>query len=70
MATCDLTGKSRMKGHRISHSNIKTKRFTNANVQSKRVFDVESGRWIRLKLSTRALRTLNKKTLSAFLTGK
>lgn len=69
MAKCELTGKSRMNGHKVSHSNIKTKKVTKANVQSKRVYDVETGRWVKLKISTRALRTLNKKSLSAMLRG-
>jgi large subunit ribosomal protein L28 len=67
MAVCTLTGKSWMNGNRVSHSNIKTKRKVKANVQSKRIFDVETGRFVRVKLSTRALRTLNKKSLSACL---
>ncbi len=67
MAVCTLTGKSWMNGNRVSHSNIKTKRKLKANVQNKRIFDVESGQWIRVKLSTRAIRTLNRKTLSACL---
>jgi large subunit ribosomal protein L28 len=67
MAVCQLTGKKWMNGHKVSHSNIKSPKRFDANVQSKRVFDIESGRWIRLKISTRALKTLNKKSLSAFL---
>ncbi len=70
MAICILTGKSWMGGNRVSHSNIKTKRRLSANIQSKRIFDIESGRWIRLKLSTRAIRTLNRKSLREVLTGK
>ncbi|MBL92241.1 MAG: 50S ribosomal protein L28 [Myxococcales bacterium] len=67
MAKCELTGKSRMNGHKVSHSNIKTKKVTKANIQTKRIFDVETGRWVKMKISTRALRTLNKKSLSAML---
>ena len=70
MAICNATGKSWMNGNRVSHSNIKTKRRLSANIQKKRVFDVESGKWIRVQLSTRALRTLNKKSLSALLGAK
>ena len=64
MAQCIVTGKSWMNANRVSHSNIKTKRKVKANIQSKRVFDVESGRFIRVKLSTRAIRMLNKMSLS------
>jgi large subunit ribosomal protein L28 len=70
MATCILTGKSWMGGNRVSHSNIKTKRRLSANIQSKRIYDIESGRWVRLKISTRAIKTLNRKSLREFLTGK
>ncbi|MBL4818890.1 MAG: 50S ribosomal protein L28 [Deltaproteobacteria bacterium] len=70
MAVCTLTGKSWMNGNRVSHSNIKTKRKLKANVQNKRIFDVETGRYVRVKISTRALRTLNKKSLSACLAKK
>jgi large subunit ribosomal protein L28 len=67
MATCALTGKSWMNGHKVSHSNIKTKKRRNANIQKKRIFDVESGRWVTVKLSTSALKTLNKKSLSQLM---
>ena len=70
MATCSLTGKRWMNGHKISHSNIKTPKRFGANIQSKRIFDVETGRWVRVKLSMRALKTLNKKSLSDMLRGK
>lgn len=67
MAKCSITGKSWMNGNRVSHSNIKTKHKLKANIQKKRVFDVESGRWVRLKISTRALRTINKNSLAVAL---
>ena len=64
---CDLTGKSAMVGHKVSHSNIKTKRRFNPNLVKKRFFIPESGKWISLKVSTSALRTINKKGISAVL---
>lgn len=64
MATCALTNKKIMNGHKVSHSNIKTKRQLHPNIQKKRVFDIETGRFVRIALSTRALRTLNKHSLS------
>ena len=70
MAICTVTGKSWMNGNRVSHSNIKTKRRLSANIQRKRIFDIETGRWVRVRLSTRALRTLNKKSLSALLADR
>lgn len=67
MARCQMTGKRWMSGHKVSHSNIKTKKRWNPNIQTKRIFDVETGRWVRMKLSTSALKTLNKKSLSELI---
>lgn len=67
MAVCALTNKKRMGGHKVSHSNIKTKRVTKPNVQKKRVFDIDTGKFVRLALSTRALRTLNKHSLTTMI---
>lgn len=67
MAMCALTSKKQMTGHKVSHSNIKTKRVLRPNVQKKRVFDMETGKYVRLALSTRALRTLNKHSLTEMI---
>lgn len=63
MAVCEFSGKRWMNGNKVSHSNIKTAKRSNANIQSKRVYDVETGRWVRVKISARALKSLNKMTL-------
>ena len=60
---CQVTGKTPMGGHYVSHSNIKTKRRFLPNLQSKRFFLAEENRWITLKLSTDGIRTINKKGL-------
>lgn len=57
---CDLTGKKALKGNNVSHSNRKTKRRFHANLQEKRFFIPETGEWITLKVSTSAIRTINK----------
>jgi large subunit ribosomal protein L28 len=64
---CDLTGKGPSFGNTVSHSNRKTRRVRHANVQLRRVYVPELGRRVRLRLSTRAMRTLDKKGLSRFL---
>ena len=65
---CDLTGKRRQVGNKVSHSNIKTKTKKQVNLQTKRVFDPETGKTIKLRLSTSAIRTLDKVgSLSKFL---
>jgi large subunit ribosomal protein L28 len=56
-----------MSGHKVSHSNIKTNRRFMPNLQKKRIFIPEEGRWISLKISTSALRTISKKGISAVL---
>jgi large subunit ribosomal protein L28 len=62
---CDLTGKKANNAFAISHSHRRTKRIQYANLQSKRVWWPEGNRWVRLKLSTKAIKTLEKKGLAA-----
>jgi large subunit ribosomal protein L28 len=64
---CELTGKKMIVGNTVSHSNIKTKRRFYPNLQTKRFFIPEEDKWITLKVSTSALRTINKKGISACL---
>lgn len=66
--SCDLTGKRRLVGNKVSHANNKSKMTQKPNLQTKRVFDPETGETIKLRLSTRAIRTLDKVgSLSKFL---
>jgi len=60
---CQVTGKVPVSGNSVSHSNIKTKRRFLPNLQTKRFFLAEEDRWITLKLTTDAIRTINKKGL-------
>ena len=65
---CDLTGKRRLVGNKVSHANNKTKMTQKPNLQTKRVFDPVTGETIKLKLSVKAIRTLDKVgSLSAFV---
>jgi large subunit ribosomal protein L28 len=66
MAKSEITGKRRMKGNHVSHSNIKTKRWQNVNVQERRLWVPELGKFIRLNITTRDLRTIDKKGLLAY----
>lgn len=68
MAVCEISGKRWMNGSKISHSNIKSPKRFGANIQNKRIFDIETSRWIRVKISTRALKSLNKMSLREALT--
>ena len=64
---CDLTGKKPQVGNNVSHSNIKTKRRFNPNLQKKRFYIPEEDKWITLKVSTSAIRTINKNGISSVL---
>lgn len=64
---CALTGKRPLTGNRVSHSNRKTKRRQYPNLQKKKIYVPELDRWVQVKLSTRALRTITKKGLLRFL---
>lgn len=57
---CDLTGKRPISGNSVSHSNRKTKRRFLPNLQKKRFFIPELEKWITLKVSSTAIRTINK----------
>lgn len=61
---CQVTGKKPMGGNSVSHSNIKTKRRFLPNLQTKRFFLAEEDRWITLKVSAEAIRTINKNGLA------
>lgn len=63
---CVLTGKRPNTAHKVSHSNIKTKKKQRPNLQTRRLWLEEEQRWVRLKVSTRALRTIRKKGLGRY----
>ncbi|HJE88511.1 50S ribosomal protein L28 [Rikenella microfusus] len=67
MKVCQITGKSAQVGNNVSHSNKKSKRRFSPNLKSKRFFLEEENRWVTLKVSAAAMRTINKKGLSATL---
>jgi large subunit ribosomal protein L28 len=60
---CQVTGKVPVGGNKVSHSNIKTKRRFLPNLQKKRFYLAEEDKWITLKLSAGAIRTINKNGL-------
>ena len=64
---CELTGKRPVTGHKVSHSNIKTKRRFYPNLQTKRFYVPEEKKWVIMKVSTSAIRTINKRGISACL---
>lgn len=64
---CQVTGKKPIVGNSVSHSNIKTKRRFLPNLQKKRFFFAEEDRWVTIKVSADALRTINKNGLSTVI---
>ena len=64
---CQLTGKKPITGFNVSKSKRKTKRWFAPNLQTKKFFVPETGRWVKVKLSMSALRTIDKKGIYEYL---
>lgn len=64
---CQITGKTVMTGNNVSHSNRKTKRRFYPNLLTKKFYIPEEDDTITLRVSAAALRTINKKGISACL---
>lgn len=64
---CQLTGKKAMGGNKVSFSNTKTRRQFKVNLKRKRFFIPETSEWIVLRVSTSAIKNINKKGISACL---
>ena len=64
---CQITGKKALVGNNVSHAMNKTKRRFEVNLIKKRFYLTNQEKWITLKLSTSALKTINKKGLAAVL---
>ncbi len=64
---CQVTGKRPMSGNNVSHANNKTKRRFLPNLQSRRFWVESENRWIRLRVTTNAIRTIDKLGIDAVL---
>ncbi|MPS26545.1 50S ribosomal protein L28 [Pigmentiphaga sp.] len=64
---CQVTGKGPIVGNNVSHANNKTKRRFLPNLQSRRFWVESENRWVRLRVSTNALRTIDKNGIEAVL---
>ncbi|NGM87458.1 50S ribosomal protein L28 [Parapusillimonas sp. SGNA-6] len=64
---CQVTGKGPMVGNNVSHANNKTKRRFLPNLQSRRFWVESENRWVRLRVSAHALRTIDKNGIDAVL---
>lgn len=66
---CPLTGKGPMTGNCVSHANNKTKRRFLPNLQSRRFWVESENRFVRLRISNAALRTIDKLGIEVVLEG-
>jgi len=64
---CEVTGKKPMTGHHVSHANNKTKRRFLPNLQRRRFWVESERRWISLRVSNEALRTIDKNGIDTVL---
>ena len=63
---CDLTGTKANNGMAVSHSHIRTKKLQQANLQHRRLWWAEGNKWVNLRVTTRALKTIQKKGLGKY----
>jgi large subunit ribosomal protein L28 len=66
---CQITGKKPLTGNNVSHANNRTKRRQLPNLQVKRVWLEEEKRFVKMRISTSAIKTLDKKGSKAVLNG-
>lgn len=64
---CDITGRKAQSGNNVSHANNRTKRKFYPNLHKKRFYLPEEDKWVTLKVSTTALRTINKNGITSVL---
>ena len=64
---CQITSKRPLVGNHVSKSQIKTKRRQLPNLQMKKIFVPELNRTVRLKISTSAMKSIDKNGLTAYL---
>jgi large subunit ribosomal protein L28 len=64
---CQVTGKAPMTGNNISHANNKTKRRFLPNLQRRRFWVESENRWVSMRLTNAALRTIDKNGIDAVL---
>lgn len=61
---CQVTGKRALTGNKVSHSNHRTKRRFEVNLHTKRFWFEEENRWIKLRISARGMKVIDKRGLS------
>jgi large subunit ribosomal protein L28 len=66
---CQVTGKKPMVGNNVSHANNKTKRRFLPNLQNRKFWVESENRWVSMRITTAALRTIDKNGIDAVLAG-
>ncbi len=66
---CKITGKKHLTGNNVSHANNRTKTRQLPNLQKKRIWLEEEKRFVKMRVSTQALKTIDKKGSKAVLNG-
>jgi large subunit ribosomal protein L28 len=64
---CEITGKQGQNGHKVSHANNKSNTVREANLQTRRIWVAELKRYVTVRLSTQALKTVDRKGAYAAL---
>src|SRR5690606_29850097 len=64
---CQVTGKRTTTGNNVSHANNKTRRRFLPNLHERRFWVASENRWVKLRVSTAALRTIDKNGIDAVL---
>ena len=63
---CELTGAKANNGMAVSHSHIRTKKLQQVNLQKRKLWGQEGNRWVTLRISTKALKSIQKVGLNKF----
>ncbi len=64
---CQVTGKKPMAGNNVSHANNRTKRRFEPNLQAHRFFVPSENRWVKLRVTPRGIKTIDKNGIDAVL---
>ena len=64
---CEVTGKKPMVGNNVSHANNKTKRRFLPNLQYRRFWVETENRWVRLRVSSKGIKIINKRGIDSVL---
>nr|YP_009396994.1 ribosomal protein L28 [Spyridia filamentosa]ARW66180.1 ribosomal protein L28 [Spyridia filamentosa] len=65
---CTISNKKANNGYSISHSHVRTKKIQEINLQNKRIWSQNKNKWIKVKISTKALKSLHKNKYKKLIT--